>query len=186
MASIMTSRAGRGSARLAVLVHHAGEKRLIERAPVDADADGLLVLDRALDHDLEVVVVFLADGRVAGIDAVLGQGARRGGIFLEQDVAVVVEVADDGDADAALVEAFDDGGNGGGGVFVVDGDADDLRAGEGQGCNLVDGALDVGGVGVGHRLDDDRDFPADADLPDLDGRRLPALNLRHVSSLPAR
>ena len=39
-----------------------------------------------------------ADGCVAGIDAVLGQGARGGRIFLQQQVAVVVEIADDGDA----------------------------------------------------------------------------------------
>ena len=78
IASIITSRAGSGSGRLAVLVHHAGQQRLIERAPVDADAHRLLVLDRALDHDLKVVVVFLADGGVAGIDAVLGERARSG------------------------------------------------------------------------------------------------------------
>ena len=99
---------GQRARRAGVLVHHAGEQRLVERAPVDADADGLLVLDGALDHDLEVVVVFLADGGVAGVDAVLGEGAGGGGVLLEQEVAVVVEVADDGDADAALVEAFDD------------------------------------------------------------------------------
>ena len=149
-------------------VHHAGEQRLIERAPVDADADGLLILDGALDHDLEVVVVLLADGGVAGIDAVLGKGAGGGGIFLEQEVAVVVEVADDGHAEAALVEAFDDVGDGGCGVFVVDGDAHDLRAGEGEGRDLLDGAGDVGRVGVGHGLDDDRDLPADANVADFD------------------
>ena len=91
-----------------------------------------------------------------------------------------------GTRDAALVEAFDDGGNGGGGVFVVHGDADDLRAGKGEGRDLVDGALNVGGVGVGHRLNDDRDLPADLDLPDFDRRRLPALDLRHGFSLPGR
>ena len=176
----MTSRAGRGSAELAVLVHHAGEQRLVERAPVDADADRLLVLDGALDHDLEIVVVFLADGGVAGIDAVLGESAGGGGKLLQQEVAVVVEVADDGDADAALVESFDDGGNGGGGFLVVHGDADDLGAGQGERFDLLDGAGDVGGVGVGHRLDDDRDFPAHADLADLDRGCLPALNLGHI------
>ena len=95
-----------------------------------------------------------------------------------------MEVADDGDADAALVETFDDGGDGRGGFFVVDRDAHDLRAGEGQGCNLLDGAGDVGCVGVGHGLDDDRDFPADANLADFDRWGFSAMNLRHASSLP--
>ena len=62
MASIMTSRASSGSAELGVLVHHLGEQRLVERAPVDADADGLLVLDGDFDHGAEVVVVLAADG----------------------------------------------------------------------------------------------------------------------------
>ena len=70
-------------------------------------------------------------------------------------------------------------GNGGGGVLVVHGDADDLGAGEGEGFDLLDGGGDVGGVGVGHRLHDDGDFPADADLADLDRGGLPALNLGH-------
>ena len=168
---------------LAVLVHHAGEQRLIERAPVHADANRFLVLDGALDHGAEIVVVFAADRDVAGIDAVLGQRARRGGILLEQEVAVVVEVADDGHAQAALFEAFDDGWNGGRGVFVVDRDAHDLGAGERERRNLLDGGPDVRRVGVGHRLHDDGNFPAHANVSDFDGWSFSAGDLRHASSL---
>ena len=78
-----------------VLVHHAREQRRIERAPVDADAHRLAILDGHFDHGAEVVVRLAADIRVAGIDAVLGERARALRIFLEQQVAVVVEVADD-------------------------------------------------------------------------------------------
>ena len=81
MASIMTSRAGRGVGGAVVLVHHLGEQRLVERAPVDADADGLLVLDGDFDHGAEVVVVLAADGDVAGVDAVLGEGAGAVGVL---------------------------------------------------------------------------------------------------------
>jgi len=52
----------------------------------------------------------LADVDVAGIDAVLGEGACAVGILLEKEMAVVVEVADDGDADAEFVERVDDFG----------------------------------------------------------------------------
>ena len=184
MASIITSRAGSGLGLLAVLVHHAREQRLIERAPVDADAHRLVILDGALDHGAEVVVVLAADRDVAGIDAVLGESARRGGILLEQDVAVVVEVADDGHADAALVEAFDDVRNGGGGVFVVDRDAHQLRAGEREGRNLLDGATATSAVSV---LVIDctttGNFPANANVADFDGGGFSALNLRHEDSL---
>ena len=158
---------------------------MIERAPVDADAHRLLILDGALDHGAEVVVVLAADRNIAGIDAVLGQRARRGGIFLEQDVAVVVEVADDGHAQAALFQSFDDRWNGGCGALVVHRDAHDLRAGKSEGRNLLDGGLCVRRVGVGHRLHDDRDLPAHANVSNFDGRGFSALNLRHGSSVPA-
>ena len=75
--------------------------------------------------------MLLADVDVAGIDAVLGEGAGAVGILLEEDVAVVMEVADDGDADAEFVEGVDDFGDGLGGGFGVDGDADKLGAGLG-------------------------------------------------------
>ena len=89
-----------------------------------------------------------ADGNIAGVDAVLGERARRGGIFLEQDVAVVVEVADDGHAQAALLQALDDVRHGGCRVLVVDRDAHDLRAGKSQGRDLFDGAIATSAVSV--------------------------------------
>ena len=106
-----------------VLVHHAREQRPIERTPVDADAHRAIVLDGHFDHGAEVVVVLLADVDVAGIDAVLGEGPRAVGILLEQDVAVVMEVADDGHADAEFIERLHDLGHSLGGGFGVDGDA---------------------------------------------------------------
>ena len=74
-------------------------------------------------------------------------------------------------------------GNGRGGFFVVHGDADQLGAGEGERCNLLDGGGDVGGVGVGHRLHDDGNFPAHTNMADFDCRGLPALNLGHIDLL---
>src|SRR6185437_4111284 len=142
-----------GAAR--VLVHHFGEEGLVERTPVDADAHGLLVLDGDLDHGAEVLVVLAPDGAVAGVDAVLGERGGGLGIFGEEDVAVVVEVADDGRGPALGADAFDDGGDGCRRGFGVDGDTDELGAGAGERGDLLDGGFGVGGVGVGHRLDDD-------------------------------
>ena len=42
--------------------------------------------------------------------------------------------------------------HGGGGLVAIDGDAHHLRAGAGERGDLAGGRLDVGGVGVGHRL----------------------------------
>ena len=173
---------GAGGERLGeagVFVHEAGEEGLIERAPVDADADGLVVLDGALDHGAEVVVVFAADGDVAGVDAVLGEGLGAVGIFLEELVAVVMEVANDGDVDAEFVEAFNDGRDGFSGGVVVDGDADELRSGGGKRGDLLDGGLDVGGVCVGHGLDDDGSVRTDANLAYVDRNGLSAMCIRH-------
>ena len=56
-----------------------------------------------LDHGAEVVVVLASDAGVAGIDAVLGQTFCAAGEFREQEVSVVMEVADDRDAQALLL-----------------------------------------------------------------------------------
>ena len=162
-----------------VVVHHLGEEGLVERAPVDADADGLLVLYCDFDHGAEVVVVFAADGAVARIDAVLGEGFCGVRVFGEELVAVVVEVADDGGVPALFLDAFDDVRDGLRGVVVVDGDADELRAGAREGGDLLDGRLDVGGVGIGHRLDDDGSGGAGEDAANVDGWGLSAVNWRH-------
>ncbi len=82
-----------------------------------------MVLDCNLNHGAEIIVVLAPNADVARIDAVLGQRFGTGGVFLEQDVSVVVEVADDRHADGALIKLLDDIREGGGSVFIVDGDA---------------------------------------------------------------
>src|SRR5947209_4402787 len=67
-----------------------------------------------------------------------------------------MEIADDGHGNAELRAGVDDLGNGGGGGFGVDRDANELRAGAGERHHLIDRGSDVGGIGVGHRLNDDR------------------------------
>jgi hypothetical protein len=83
-----------------ILVHHLGQQRLVERSPIHADAHRLLILHRNFDHGAEVVVVLAANADVAGINAVFGQPFGALGIFDEQLMPVVMEVADDGDANA--------------------------------------------------------------------------------------
>ena len=135
-----------------ILVHHAGEQRLVERSPVHADAHRLLILHRDFDHGAEIGVAGLADAGVAGIDAVLGQIARALGILGQQNMAVVVEVADDGHADALLVELLDDVRDGCGRLVIVHGNAHQFRPGASQRCHLLHGRRDIRRIGVGHRL----------------------------------
>ena len=95
-----------------------------------------------------------------------------------------MEVAHNRHAQAALVETFDNRWNRRRGFLVVHRDAHNLGAGQRQRLNLFDRALNVRRVGVGHRLHDDRNLPANANLPNPDRPRFPALNLRHTSILP--
>ena len=81
---------------------------------------------------------------------------------------------------ALLVELLDDGRDGGSGFFVVDRDANQFGAGPRQRRDLLDGAGDVGGIGVGHRLHHNRCIAADADAIDRARDGFSALNVCHV------
>ena len=85
-----------------------------------------------------------------------------------------MEVADQRHVDAEPLEPLADVGNGGRALVAVDGDAHDLGAGAMQRGDLRHRLVDIGGVGVGHRLDDDRRAAADDHAADIDRDRLPA------------
>src|ERR1019366_3565548 len=119
------------------------------------DAHWLVVFDGNFDHRAEVVVVFLANRDIPRIDAIFGQRLHACGILLQQDMAVVVEVADDRHRKAKAVEAVHNVGHGGSGGVVVNRDAHQFGTGTSQGCTLADGAVNIGGVGVGHGLHHD-------------------------------
>ena len=82
-----------------------------------------------------------------------------------------MEVANDGDAHAELVERFNDARNGLGRIFRVHRDAHQLGPGLGQSHHLIDGRRRVRRIGVGHRLDDDRRAAADGYVADLNSVR---------------
>ena len=167
-----------------VRVHQLGEDRLVERAPVHADPDRLVVVDRDLDDRREVLVMALpAD--VPGVDPVLREERGRLRELGQELVAVVVEVADDRDVDAEAADLADHLRDGRGGRFGVDGDADELRAGMRQPGDLDRGRVRVGGVGVGHRLDDDRMGGPDEHAADIDADGRPARGRRLSGELIA-
>jgi hypothetical protein len=91
-------------------------------------------------------------------------------------VAVVVEVADDRHVDPELVAELPHHlRNGRRGLLGVDGHPDELGAGVREPCDLDRGGVGVGGVGVRHRLDDDRMGAPDEHAADVDryGRSTP-------------
>lgn len=124
---------------------------MVERSPIDADADLFFVGDGDLDDLGEVVIVFIAEADIAGVDAIFVEGFGHFGVFGEESVAVVMEIADEWDVrEAFFVERGADFGNGFGGGIGVDGEADEFGAGFDQFDGLFNRGLYVGGFGVGH------------------------------------
>ena len=156
-----------------VRVHELGQDGLVERPPVDPDADRLVVVDRDPDDRREVLVVALG-ADVAGVDPVLGEQLGRLGVVHQQLVPVVVEVADDRHVHAQAAHLADHLGDGRRGLLRVDGDAHELRAGVGEPRDLDRGRVRVGRVGVRHRLDDDRVGAAHEHAADVDADGRPA------------
>ena len=163
-----------------VLVHHPSQQSLVQGSPVDADAHGLVVLDGNTNHGAEIVVVLLADVDIAGIDAVLGEKPGAVGKLGQQQMAVVVEIADDGNGNALRFESPEDIGQGGGGGFRVDRDTDELRSRASERRNLPDGRGGVRRVRVGHGLNDDRMRSADQHASDGGGYGLSAVDSSHT------
>ena len=117
---------------------------------------------------------------LSGIDTVLRQGAGALGIFLEQLMSVVMEVANDRNVDALLVELLDDGCDGGSSLFVVDRDPNQFRARTGQRRNLLDGRGNVRGIRVRHGLHHNRCIAAHANPIDRASDGFSSLNISHV------
>ena len=141
--------------RARVLVHHLCQQILIERSPVHADAHRFPIIDGDLDDRSKVLITSLA-ADVPWIDAVLGESARAVRVFREQQVAVVVEVANDRDVAPIVGSPSNDLGYRRRRLVVIDGHAYELRAGAGQRDHLRRRVRGVGGIRVRHRLHDDR------------------------------
>src|SRR5437879_9938363 len=126
---------------------------------------------RDLDHLRELRVALAAAADVTRVDAVLGE--RRGAVrMLAQELmAVEVEVADQRHADTGAIETLPNRRHRRGTLARVDREAHELRPGARERLHLPDRALDVRGVGIGHRLYDDRRAAADADGAHRDPRR---------------
>ena len=163
-----------------VLVHHPSQQSLVQGSPVDADAHRLVVLDGNTNHGAEIVVMLLADVDIAGIDAVLGEKPGAVGKLGQQQMAVVVEVADDGNGNALRFESPEDIGQGGGGGVRVDRDTDEFRSRASERRNLTDGRGGVRRVRVGHGLNDDRMRSADQYASDSGGYGLSAVDSSHT------
>ena len=140
-----------------------GQQLLVERAPVRPDPHRLAVANGDFDDLAELQVTLRPEPDVARIYAVFVERLGAGRVVGEQLMADVMKVADQGNVHAHGQEAFADFRRRDGGLVPVDGQPHQLGAGAGEGRDLTRRRLDVRGVGVGHRLDDDRGAAADHD-----------------------
>jgi hypothetical protein len=91
-------------------------------------------------------------------------------------VADIVEIADQRHRDASSRELVADVRHRRGALVAVDRDAHEFGPSPPELADLPDGRLDVGRVGVGHRLDDDGRAAADGHTADVDANGLLARN----------
>ena len=146
-----------------ILVHKPGQKSLVERAPVDTDANRFVMFQGRFDDGGELAVLLFLKTHIARVDPVLGERLGAGRMVGKELVADIVEVADQRHVDPEFRQSVADMGYGSGGLVPVDGHAYQFRPGPRQGGNLCNCRFDVGCVGIGHRLDDDRCRAADGD-----------------------
>jgi hypothetical protein len=124
--------------------------------------------DRELDDLAELSVLLVLEADIAGIDPVFRQRLRTGRMVAQQLVADIVEVADQRHVDAEDVEPLADMRYGRRRLVAIDRDPYQLRAGARQCRDLSDRRRNVGSIGIGHRLYDDRRTAADLHMADHD------------------
>ena len=146
-----------------VFVHQAGQQLLVQAAPVDADAHGLVPAHGGFDHQAKLGVALIALADIAGVDTVLGQGLRAVRVIGQQAVAVVMKVADQRHVNAHAVELFAHIRHSGSGFRRIDRDANHFRARNGQFLDLNGGAQGIDRIGVGHGLNAYRRITTDGD-----------------------
>ncbi len=120
------------------------------------------------DHFRKLRIAFAALADVAGIDAVFGQRAGALRVVAEQLVAVEMKIADQRHRTVVAIERFTDVGHSGSGFRVIHGNAHQFGAGTGQLQHLLGGCGYIRGIGIGHRLHNDRVAAAHGDAVDID------------------
>ena len=123
---------------------------------------------RRPNHIGEFFIALRTLAHIARIDAVFGQCFGAVGEFGQQAFAVEMEIAHQRHGAAHVIQTAADFGHLGCGFGRVHGNPHHFRACIRQRFDLRGGGGGIGGVGVGHRLNDDRIFRTDGNMVDLD------------------
>ena len=146
-----------------IFIHQAGQKILVQAAPVDADAHRAVIFQRRFNHRRKLAIALFLEPNIARINPVFRQCLGAGRVDVEQLVADIMKIADQRNIDAAFVQLVANVGNRLRRRRSIDGQAHQFRPGPGQRLDLIGGGNHVGGVGVGHGLHDHRKITAHGD-----------------------
>ena len=164
-----------------------GGQFLVQAAPVHADADRLVILDSLFNQDRKLAVAFPAESHVARINAVLGQGLGAVGVFRQQLVAVIVEIADQGHVATQHVQPLPDTHHLARRILVIHRDTHQFRPGRSQLLHLLHRRNHVSSIRIRHGLDDHRRTPAHYDRTNFNRNTAPpvhkTLPICHTASL---
>lgn len=152
---------------------------LVQRTPVHADPNRLVIPDGHFDHRAEIVVILAAHAYVAGIDAVLSQCLRAFRVFGQQKMPVIVEIANDGNVNVLLRQFLKNRWDSLCSSVIVHRHADHFRSSSGKLRDLLNSGLHVCRVSICHRLHDHGHIAANANIAYFGCYALPALNDCH-------
>jgi hypothetical protein len=154
-----------------VLLHFRDDQLLVEGAAVHPDAHRFAFVDRDPADGRELFVAPPPGADVARVDPVLVEGRGAGRVPCEQEVAVVVEIADQRRRHPGVEHALPDLRDRRRSLGQIHGHPDHLRAGLGELDALLCRRRRIRGVGHRHRLHDHRRTAADLDGADSDADR---------------
>ncbi len=170
---------GTATIQIGVLLHLPEHQILVQRATVHADANRFVVIDGHLADGAELLVTPPTRPDVARIDAVLVQRRRAVSVFRQQNMTVVMEVANERYRAPSVDQSALNGRYRGGCLRQIHRHAQHLGSGPPQIETLARRRLDVGRVGVVHRLHDNRCAAADLHVSDANSDGAVALYRRH-------
>ncbi len=169
-----------------IFLHLAHHQFLIERPAIDANAYRLAVVDGNVADRRELLVTPRARAHVSGIDAVFIERPRAIRIFCEQDVPVVMKIANDRRNTSGIAQPRNNFRHRRGRFRHVHRNAHQLRPGFGQFLTLRHGPGDISRIGVGHRLNNNRCAAAHLNVANLDANRLPPRDGEYLHRLNLR
>ena len=137
-----------------IVVHQRREQILVERPPVHAYSDGLVVVERHLD-DRSKILVAPFPAHISRVDSVFREGFRRFRILHKQQMTVVVEIPDHRDCDVHISEPARDLWHRAGCIVVVDRYAHQPASSPRQFSHLESGPGGISRIRIRHGLHND-------------------------------